>query len=164
MTEIANIAVENEAASTPTRSKVTLYTGDSEDILPSICEKIRYQYGQKRSEHTAFVTFWLDASPIQMPEGQVIMGKTHWPVLEELKIIGNFFKGALKPPVILINRLSLMSQPDGFYGHDVTLEKVAKVIYKMHPSYTYQVLQGEYGENDVLAAIPSWLIAASSWP
>ena len=162
--ELAQLAVKAESEVSPPYGTVTLHKGFSADLLQSICEPLLWQLSAKKSDHTTFFTFWLDAQARLDTGTSAEIGTNPWPLLDELKIIRSLFKGALKPPVILINRLGLMNHPDAWGGHNVTLENVAQLIGKIHSSYGYHLYPGEAGENDVLAAVPAWIQAASTWP
>ncbi len=153
-------AVETETQTRPSRSEISLHEGKSVDFLPQICEQFRYQLGANKSQHTAFFTFWLDAH--QASEAGATANP--WPVLDELQVIQTYFKGALRPPAIFINHLEWMDQPDALGGHDVSLEKVARIVHATHPSYGYHVLPGDNETSNVLAIIPMWLRAANSYP
>lgn len=139
-----------------TASRLFLYHGESTTLLPQICRNHQHQVGDGPGQHVTFFTFWLDANP-------TTVGDT-WPVLDELAIIRDIFRGSLRPPVILINRFGATFQPEAWGGHEVTVQKISAEIAKIDSSYLYDLLPGEGGEQDVLVATPQWLRAAAAYP
>ena len=108
--------------------KVSLFLGDSVDVLPRILEEINHS-----------CTFWIDAHPHGKHK---VEGKVKIPILKELEAIGNHH---IKTHTILIDDMRLIDE------YNLSLYAIEQAVYRINPDYKITYGFG-VAENDILVA------------
>ncbi len=127
----------------PRQCEVVLCHGDGISALPHICSQIQHESA----------TFWLDAHTHYFDDGRISVGAKPCPLIEEIAIIGNYFRDSQFLPIILIDDLRCIKDAHSWGGHGVTVHGIIDAILAISSDYQFKFLNGII-PHDVLAAIP----------
>lgn len=112
---------------------VELSLADSLDWLPKVVESL-----------SGRATFWLDAH--MFPDGKKrALGRLHWPLLEELRLIKQSTKRA--DHTFLIDDRTAWKT-----AFDIDEADVRKVLLEINPGYSFSCVDSLYRKGDILIA------------